>query len=178
MKTRTTCTLLAALLVASPLSAQMDHGDNSMSLAAIKGLHETVSGFITAAAEQMPESEYSFAPTPEVRTFGQMVGHVANASAMFCAGAMGVQPEQRPDAEKLMSKDAIVSALKSSIQYCDAAYGMDPMKVDEEVSFFGQKHTRLSVLAFNMGHNFEHYGNLVTYLRMKGMVPPSSQGGM
>ena len=110
----------------------------------MRGLYETVRGYITAAAEQMPEADYAFKPTPEVRSFGQLVGHVANAGYAFC----------------------------------DKAHQMDPMKGGKAVNFFGQLHARLSVLAFNMGHDFEHYGNIATYLRLKGMVPPSSQRGM
>lgn len=172
-----TCLALAALLVAAPASAQMSHGED-MSLAAIRGLHDQVAGFITRAAEQMPEADYAFKPTPEVRSFGELVGHVANATRMFCSGATGMQGASAPDAEKLMSKAEIVAALKDAFASCESAYTMDAMKAGEAVQFFGQQHTRLSVLAFNMGHNFEHYGNIVTYMRLKGMVPPSSQRGM
>lgn len=170
------CTALAALLIAVPLSAQMNGEDKS--LAAVRGLHQQVAGYITAAAEQMPEADYAFKPTPEVRSFGQLVGHVANATRMFCAGATGTQAASAPDAETLASKSGIVAALKEAIASCESAYAMDAMKAGESVTFFGQQHTRLSVLAFNMGHNFEHYGNIVTYMRLKGMVPPSSQRGM
>lgn len=168
---------LAALLIASPASAQMSHGGDA-SLAAMRGLYETVRGYITAAAEQMPEADYAFKPTPEVRSFGQLLGHVANAGYAFCAGATGEQGPTVADAEKLASKAEIVAALHASFAFCDKAHQMDPMKGGEAVDFFGQQHTRLSVLAFNMGHDFEHYGNMVTYLRLKGMVPPSSQRGM
>lgn len=168
---------LAALAVAAPVSAQMNHGADA-SLAGIRGLHEQVRGFIIAAAEQMPEADYAFKPTPEVRSFGELVGHVANATGMFCSGATGAQRPAAPNAEKLASKAEIVAALKASFDSCEDAYGMDAMRAGESLDFFGQKHTRLSVLAFNMGHNYEHYGNIVTYMRLKGMVPPSSQGGM
>ena len=168
---------LLALAVATPASAQMNHGED-MSLAAIRGLHETVAGYIVAAAEQMPETDYAYKPTPDVRSFGELLGHVANATPMFCASATGMQRPSTGDAEKLMSKAEIVSAVKAAFAFCEDAYKMDAMKGGESVTFFGQQHTRLSVLAFNMGHNFEHYGNIVTYMRLKGMVPPSSQGGL
>jgi uncharacterized damage-inducible protein DinB len=165
---------VAALLMAAPLSAQT--GD-AASLAPVRGLYETVRGYITAAADQMPEADYGFKPTPEVRSFGQLVGHVANAGYAFCAAAAGSERPSVSDAEKLATKAEIVAALKASFAYCDRAHQMTPAKSGETVDFFGAQHTRLSVLAFNMGHNFEHYGNIVTYLRLKGMVPPSSQGG-
>lgn len=177
MKRFLTVTALSALAATAPLTAQMNHGQDG-SLAGIRGLHQQVGGFITAAAEQMPEADYGFKPTPEVRSFGELVGHVANATRMFCTSATGAARTPAPDAEKLASKAEIVAALKDAFASCDAAYTMDAMKAGESLDFFGQKHTRLSVLAFNMGHNYEHYGNIVTYMRLKGMVPPSSQGGM
>jgi uncharacterized damage-inducible protein DinB len=165
---------LAALLVASPVSAQM--GGSDASLAGVKALYESVSGFITKAADQMPEGDYSFKPTPQVRSFGQLIGHVANSSHMFCATAIGEKPSMAGDAEKLSSKAEIVAALKAGFAACNKAHAMDPSKANEKLDFFGQPHTRMSVLAFNMGHDFEHYGNIVTYMRLKGMVPPSSAG--
>jgi len=170
-------TALALLLFSSaPLAAQMGGGDGSA--AGIRGLYETVRGYIIAAAEQVPEEDYSFQPTPEVRTFGQLVGHVANAGYLFCAPVRGDQAPQMGDAEKLGSKAELVSALKASFAFCDEAYAAGADRMNQSMEFFGQPHTGLSVLAFNMGHDFEHYGNMVTYMRMKGMVPPSSQGGM
>ena len=172
---RNTLAALAALLVAAPAAAQMHHDDAS--LAGITGLYETVRGYVTAAAEQMPEEHYGFQPTPEVRSFGQLVGHVANASYMFCAGALGEQAPPTGNAEELTSKAELVSAVKAAFQYCDRAHRMDAMEAMETVQLFGATHSRLSALAFNMGHDFEHYGNMVTYMRIKGLVPPSSQSG-
>jgi uncharacterized damage-inducible protein DinB len=168
--------LATTLLAATPVSAQMNHDDGSV--AGIRSLYQSVRGNIVAAAEQMPEDKYSFKPTPEVRSFGEILGHVANAGYMFCAPVRGEQAPSKPDAEKLGSKAEIVAALKASFEYCDQAYQVDAMAGGEALQFFGQPHTKLSVLGFNMGHDFEHYGNLVTYLRINGMVPPSSQRGM
>ncbi|MEO6446391.1 MAG: DinB family protein [Gemmatimonadaceae bacterium] len=164
-------------MVAAPASAQMNHGSDA-SLAGVRGLYETARGYILASAEKMPEADYAYKPVASVRSFGQLLGHVANASFAFCAGAMGEKAPTMPDAEKHESKAALITALKGGFAYCDKAYQLDAMKAGESMEFFGQKHTRLSVLAFNVAHDFEHYGNLVTYMRMKGMVPPSSmQGG-
>ncbi len=177
---RSLTALALALAAAVPLSAQMDHepmGDmqHGASLAAVRGLYQTVRGNIVASAEQMPEADYAFRPTPEVRSFGQLIGHVANAQYLFCAPVLGETPPRLPDAEQLTSKTELVSAVEAAFAYCDRAYEVDPMKAEGPLKFFGQDHTGLSVLAFNMGHVYEHYGNIVTYLRLKGMVPPSSQ---
>jgi len=175
MKMKRAWLVPVALLVAAPASAQMSGGDGSV--AGVRGLYETVRSYITAAAEQMPEDKYSFRPTEEVRSFGEIIGHVANSGYMFCAPVRGEKPPSQPDAEKLTSKAELVAAVKASFAYCDAAHQLSATDASAPLQFFGQPHTKLSVLAFNMGHDFEHYGNLVTYMRLNGMVPPSSQGG-
>ena len=148
----------------------MDVGINS-----IKPLYEQFRGWIIASAEQMPEEHYSFQPTPEVRTFGQLLGHMANAGYAFCSGAMGEERPSMPNAEEMTSKAELVEAIKASYAYCDKAYEMPESKAMEQTNFFGREGSRLWVLNFNAMHNAEHYGNLVTYMRMKDMVPPSSQ---
>jgi len=104
------------------------------------------------------------------------VGHIANANYMICSVAKGEENPHQQDAETLTSRAELVEALKGSFTYCDDAYQMTGMKTMEPVQLFGQDHTRLSALEFNMGHDFEHYGNIVTYMRLKGLTPPSSQG--
>lgn len=166
---------VVALVFAAPAAAQeMQHG--SMAVASVKPLYEQVKGWIVRSAELMPEENYSFKPTAEVRSWGELVGHVANASYMFCAGASGTPSPSSADAEKLTSKADLVKAVRDAFAFCDSAYSVNDMKAMEEVEFFGQKGTRLWVLAFNVTHDFEHYGNMVTYLRLKGLTPPSSAG--
>ena len=80
-----------------------------------------------------------------------------------------------PNAEEMTSKAELVEAIKASYAYCDKAYEMPESKAMEQTNFFGRDGSRLWVLNFNAMHNAEHYGNLVTYMRMKDMVPPSSQ---
>jgi len=168
---------IALTLAAAPSAASAQMGDHG-SLSGVQGLYETVKGYLTATAEQASQELYDYRPTDEVRSFGEILGHVANAGYAFCSRALGEEAPQRGDAEQLGSKAEIMEALEASFEYCDRAYAMDPGMTGEAVNLFGQDHTRLSVLAFNMGHDFEHYGNLVTYMRINGMVPPSSQGGM
>ncbi len=166
-----------ALAVASPAWAQAaqhaGHGPGSVE--GIRGLYDIVKGYITKSAEQMPEEHFSFKPTPEVRSFGQLIGHIIDAQYLFCSAVLG---EQAPasDAEKITSKAALRDALGKSNAYCDRAYQVTEPVGGQPIQFFGRDQTKLSVLAFNMGHDFEHYGNIVTYMRMKGLTPPSSQG--
>ncbi len=144
--------------------------------ASIKPLYDAFKGWIVAAAEQLPEADYGYAPTTGVRTFGQLFGHIANANYMFCSqGGAGASPNKADIEKTVTSKADLVAALKAAFAFCDAAYVLPDAKLTDEVELFGMKGSKLWVLNFNAVHNAEHYGNLVTYLRMKGMVPPSSQ---
>jgi uncharacterized damage-inducible protein DinB len=170
---------LAGLLVASPVAAQEAHAGHAMqtgAVAGVKGLYDMVKDWTTKAADQVSEADYAFKPTPEVRSFGQLIGHVANANYMFCSTALGEQSPAGQNFEQVTSKAQLVQGLRASFTYCDRAYAMTDMKAAEPLTVFGREATRLYALEFNMGHDFEHYGNIVTYMRLKGLVPPSSQG--
>ena len=152
---------------------------HSGGVASVRPLYDMAKGWLIRSAEQMPEANYPFQPTPEVRTFGQLIGHVANANYLFCSAVKGEKNPSTGDFEKTTAKAALVQAIKDAFAYCDAAYQIADMKAMEEVTLFeGMKGSRLWALMFNVAHNTEHYGNVVTYFRLKGMVPPSSQGGM
>jgi uncharacterized damage-inducible protein DinB len=172
-----------ALMVAMPAAGQqmqraerMD-GQGNQAVAGIQKLQAQVADWLVRSAEEMPEASYSWRPTPEVRSFGELIGHVANVQYMFCSAASGVESPNRTDFEKVTAKAELVQAIRDAMAFCDEAYRMDDARAMESVNFFGQDGTRLWVLEFNTTHNNEHYGNAVTYLRMKGLVPPSSQGG-
>lgn len=157
-------------------STDLMQGD-AAAVGSIVPLYKTVMGYIIASAEQMPEESFSYRPTPEVRTFGQIVGHVAMSQYWFCNGATG-QDQQPGNYEELPDKASLVEAIKTAHDYCGEAYAMADDTAMEELELWGETGTRLWVLSYNMAHAWEHYGNLVTYMRANGMVPPSSQGGM
>ena len=90
---------------------------------------------------------------------------------------MGEKSPATMDYEKAPTKAAMVDALTESIAYCQKAHAWGKERHHDEVAFFGMKGSVTWGLAFNIGHIAEHYGNMVTYMRLKGMVPPSSQGG-
>jgi len=168
--------IIAALgpaFVAAPLLAQ--EPANPLTDSA-KGTYEYVKTNITKAAEQVSEANYAFKPTPEVRSFGQLIGHIADANYGICAAASGAtKPEGSVEKSKTTKAD-LQKALGESFAFCDKAFdGMTDKKGVEMVPFFGGSRPRLGILSFNTAHDFEHYGNIVTYMRMKGMVPPSSQ---
>jgi len=111
-----------------------------------------------------------------VRTFGELVGHVADGQYEFCGPVAGDNAKS-PEVEKnKTSKADLIAALKVAFAYCDKTYAaMTDAQAADMVQFFGNNSAKLSILSFNNAHNMEHYGNMVTYLRIKGLVPPSSQ---
>ncbi len=141
-----------------------------------KGFYSIVSGALIAGAEEMPEANYSFKPTPEVRSFAQLVGHAADGQYLFCSIALG-EKNPSPGIEKTKTAKAdLVQALKDSVAYCDKAYsGITDAQATALVKMFGSETAKLTVLTVNTAHSDEHYGNMVTYLRLKGIVPPTSQ---
>ena len=153
----------------------------SPTVASIRGTYDVVKGYLLKAAEQVPEEHYAFAPAPTVRTMGAIFGHIADANFNICSAASGEKTGQAGSIEKTKkTKAELRDALAQSFKFCDAAFdGMTAARADEVVKFFlPGSTTRLGVLAFNNAHDFEHYGNIVTYMRIKGLVPPSSAGGM
>ncbi len=170
-KTVALVTVLAvSFLFARPVVAQ------GATVASVVPLWERMKSLYLKSVEHLPEAKLGYKPTPEVRSFGQIVGHVINDHYIFCSAALGEKDPNSADFEKTTTRDGLIKALKDSYAYCDRAYAMSGAKVLEEVTFFGDKGSRLWVLNFNVAHDSEHYGNLVVYFRLNGMVPPSSQG--
>jgi uncharacterized damage-inducible protein DinB len=144
--------------------------------AGIKGIFNLAKNNILKSADKMSEENYAFKPTPDVRSYGQILGHIADAQYLFCSAVLG-EANPAPGIEKSKtSKADLTKALNDAFAYCDKAYnGMTDAHAADMVKFFGREQAKLAVLAFNNAHDFEHYGNLVTYLRLKGLVPPSSE---
>lgn len=164
-------------LVAAPAMAQGNAAATANpGVSSAKALWGDITGYIVTAAEQMPEADYSFRPVPTVRTFGQLIGHVAGAQNMFCAAALGEEPPAEDDIEKnVTTRAGLVAAIKASTEYCRKAYEQSDAASAAMIKVFGQDRPKMYALMINATHNGEHYGNIVTYLRVKGMVPPSSQ---
>ncbi|HEY1577380.1 MAG TPA: DinB family protein [Terracidiphilus sp.] len=141
-----------------------------------KGLYLFMSGSVVRAAEKMPEEDYSFKPTPDVRSFGQLVGHVADANYMFCAQASGEANPNKSIEKTKTSKADLVAAVKDAVAYCSKTFdGMTDAKGSEMMKMFGFNLAKLTILSLNTAHTDEHYGNIVTYMRLKGIVPPTSE---
>lgn len=169
--------LLVIALLALPLTglAQQGAAGNPLSTEA-RAAWEGVRNNILRAAEKMSEENYAFKPVPEVRSFGQLIGHIADANYMICAAARGVARPQVQVEKTMTTKAQLTAALKESAAFCDAGFAdLTDAKAVEPVKLFGGQRARLTALNINTSHDNEHYGNIVTYMRIKGLVPPSSE---
>jgi uncharacterized damage-inducible protein DinB len=143
----------------------------------VKSRFDNIKRDIVEAAEAVPENEYAFKPTPQVRSFGELVGHIADAQNFFCGVAAGNNPEYSDAIEKSKSptKAGLVSALKASVATCDDVYAKTTAGNALELVKAGKGDAlRGMMLLDNISHDNEHYGNIVTYMRLKGHVPPST----
>jgi uncharacterized damage-inducible protein DinB len=146
-----------------------------------KAMHAMIRRDLAEAAENMPADEYGFRPTPQVRTFGQIIGHLVDANFFFCSQAAGEKPAATADYQQITDKAALVKALKDSLVFCDRVYAattdanfVQPMEIAHVVGTGSTNTVRGAVLMYNITHNNEHYGNLAVYMRLKGHVPPST----
>ncbi len=172
--------LLSALATAVLLTpALLAQAPPTVMVQATKLQFDEVKGYLVKTAQKVPEDLYSFKPTPDVRSLGQIIGHVADSNFAICAAAAGEKAPQSGFEKGKTAKADLVKGLNDSIAYCDKVLAsMNDQNGVETVKFFnGGQTPKLAVLAFNNSHCNEHYGNLVTYMRLKGIVPPSSERG-
>jgi uncharacterized damage-inducible protein DinB len=168
-------TRLAISLALTSAALWAQHSTYSASL---KNDYQGVRDYFLAAAEKMPEANYAFRPSPDVRSFGQQVGHVADDQYNLCAPARGeTRKAAYTEIENTLSKKSdLVRALKDAFAYCDAAYdAITDASGLEMAASTKTGRTKFAMLNWNLWHTWEHYGNVVVYLRMKGLVPPSSE---
>jgi uncharacterized damage-inducible protein DinB len=176
-----TTLLLTAILVIAPAPDQAAAPAANQTIGSVRGMTDMVKGYLTKAAAQVPEDQYAFKPTPEVRSMGEVFAHVADANFGICGMVGGDKPPMSGIEKTKKTKAEITEALAASFAFCEKVFdSMTDARANEVVPkfFVPGTHTRLGVLAFNAAHDFEHYGNIVTYMRLKGMVPPSSARGM
>jgi hypothetical protein len=161
--------LIAALGSASGLIAQ----DANPLSSELKQNYSMQKNALLAEADRMSGADYAFKATPEVGTFASRVAHVADAQIMICAAVKG--ESKKPDTAGKTSKADLTAALKASFDYCDGAYGsLTDATATQTVKIFGQPQTKLRALWGNLAHDSEMYGYMAVYLRLKGLVPPSS----
>lgn len=165
--------LVGSLAFVSPASAQSPSATTQQGLT---DQLQSVSGYLLSAAEQVPEDDYGFRPTEEVRSFGEIISHVADAHFAYCTAIGGGERPSAAGAEAT-TKSEIVRRFRASQEYClDVYRSVDGSTLAATVDVFGSEATRVGTMIQNVTHDNLHYGNIVTYMRSLGMVPPSSQG--
>jgi uncharacterized damage-inducible protein DinB len=171
---RSPITMLAIMLAGGGASPAQS---NPMSADA-RADYTTVRNYFIRSAEKMPEASYGFRPTPEVRSFGQIVAHVADDQYNLCSPVKGETRQAAYTAfeDALTAKTDLLAALKQAFAYCDGAYdSLTDSSAADLVKFNKGPRRKLAMLTWNTWHTWEHYGNVVVYLRLKGLVPPSSE---
>jgi uncharacterized damage-inducible protein DinB len=168
----------ASLILLAPTPpkgwAQVSSAANAL-MQTLKSLYEEGKRNVIESAELLPEADYGFKPTPEVRSFGETLGHIANANYRICARVKGEESPNTANLEKHASKAEFVKALKDSYAYCDGAFeGMTDEKALELIKVGGSEVPRARSLIGLVKHDDHEYGKLVMYLRLKGLVPPST----
>ncbi len=175
MRTAMTLRTLTTLLVLAAAASAQEAPANPL-ITVSKNIYNISKDDILRSMDKIPDEMWSFQPTKEVRTVAQLFAHVADGQYEFCGVAAEGKSVSKGIEKSRTTKAEIAPALKEAFAYCDAAYGkLTDASAAEMVSFFGMRITKLGAMDFNTAHNMEHYGNLVTYMRIKGIVPPSSE---
>jgi uncharacterized damage-inducible protein DinB len=174
-KSLTTLALLfLALTGAAQAQIQATQPDPA---APFKNFYNSTKQYVIGAAEKMPAEHFSYKPTSDVRSYAEILGHIIDTNYWACAALRGEANPNKEDLEKtLKTKDEVVKAVKSSFEYCDGAMKtLSEATLTETFKSGARDVPKTSPLLLLIAHSQEHYGNLVTYLRLKGLLPPSSE---
>ncbi len=165
---------LQVLLLAAFAATSLAHAQNLFS-SELKQMYTGVKNNLTKSAEKMPEENYGFKPTPEIRTFGQLIGHIADSQARTCSAVNGEQ--KSVNAGSKTSKADIVAALKESFAICDAAFdGLTDATGTQMIKTPRGERSKLGTLMGVVSHSNEEYGYSAVYMRLKSITPASSEG--
>lgn len=167
---------LLASLAGAPAAAQ-DQAPSDPLTAALKRQFEGVSRNVREAAEKMPADKFAFQATKEQKPFSALVGHISNSQYMLCSRVKGEPNPNKEDFEKVTAKDAVVKGITGSNDYCLSVFNgaNDKWMMELAAGMGGQQVPRAAILAGTTGHSNEIYGTIVTYMRLNGLVPPSTE---
>ncbi len=161
--------MMAAAVLGSGLYAQ----DNPLSTE-VKGSYSGVKNNLLKAADKMPDENYGFKPTPEVQSFAQRVAHIADANARTCGAIKGEQ--KNVGAASKTSKADLVAALKEAFTYCEAVFdSTTDADITKMITMGQRQRSKVGALWGLVSHSNEIYGTMGVYMRLKGIVPPSSE---
>ena len=164
------------LALATSVAAQEQQADPArVAVAAARASWISAHNYIVRSAEQMNEADFAFRPVETVRSFAQIVAHVADDETGWCAQILGEPLRQTQFEKTLTAKADVIKAIRDAGAYCEKAYAMTDAQAAGVTTIWGGQQPKIRGLMDNAAHDWEHYGNIVTYMRIKGMVPPSSQ---
>ena len=169
-----TSVLLACATLALPLtlSAQAPSGP----AAEVQGSYNRLKPNILKAADKMPEADFQYKPTPEIRTYARIVNHITEAQFHTCTTLNGGKFDPKSVPSDTADKATVIAGLKASFDECDKAYGALTDGSVMEVLAMGQnKRSRIGLAWGNISHDNEQYAELSTYLRLKNLVPPTAE---
>ena len=167
--------LLCGAVSAAAQQPAMPRTGDAM-VASIRAIYDRVRSNLTRAADMMSEHDYGYRPTADVRTFGELIGHIANGNFAFCAAALGAENPNKVNIERTVrDRPGLISTLAKSFAWCDPAYQISDADASGPAFLMGAQRTRYDALVINNSHDDQHYGNIVTYMRLRGLVPPSTQ---
>ncbi len=177
--TRALCVFSGTILVASVAAAQGLTPAPVGTAAGLQRAYGQLKTSVTMSAAKMPEADYFFKPTPDIRGYGQLWGHVADAQFGQCSGAKGApNPRQgQPSFEMLTMKADVVKAVADSFAYCDDVFSSltDQTAAEMISNGRGGQQSRATALLGVLTHGSEMYGIGTVYLRLKGLVPPTTE---
>jgi uncharacterized damage-inducible protein DinB len=143
-------------------------------IASSQSVFNIVKNNVLKSADKVPDNLWNYKPTPEVRSFGELFAHIADGQYEFCGPARGGKVPAADVEKTAKTRAEVVAKLKEAIAYCDATWAtLNASNALEAPA--GSRMTRIASMDFNTAHTFEHYGNLVTYMRLNKIVPPSSE---
>ncbi|MGA2264455.1 MAG: DinB family protein [Acidobacteriota bacterium] len=151
-------------------------------VAEVKAIYDPIIGYITKSADQFPEEKYGWQPTPDVRTFGRLIAHIIDDQVSACNALTGATERPIPALEGSTAPTAAGANLKKAdltkmlgqaVDLCNKAFAA---VTDANMLERNGRRSKIGTLIYNTSHTNEHYGNIVTYMRLQGMVPPSTAG--
>jgi uncharacterized damage-inducible protein DinB len=177
MKRRSMYLVIVCLVALGTAEAQNPPAAADPLSSSLKRIYDSMKRNIIESAEKMPDANFDFKPTPEVKSYAEMLGHVADSQYGYCARLKGEASPMKESVERTKkAKTEMVEAVKAAFAYCDGIFGsMTDDLLKQTVKVGTQDVPKAFYAAQVVSHISEHYGNLVTYLRLKGLVPPSTE---
>ena len=170
---------VAVVCLAAPLFAHAQEAANPLT-STVRKIFDDNSKNLVAAAEEMPAEKYGFQPSPDVRTFGQVIAHISMVNNNVCAKLFTPAAPMPEKVDEKASKDKLVDGLKASMEYCSQAFSkLNDGNLTEMIPFFGgRQNTRLGVALAVTNDLVDHYAGIAIYLRMNSLLPPTAMKKM